>query len=112
MIGVGVVGLGASGYLAFDARDTYNSALDTHCTGAKDMCSDEGLRLTADARGQANLATVFAIAGSVVAAGGLVLYLTAPSSGRAESLSRNAEALYVTPVIGAGAGLVVLGGRY
>jgi tetratricopeptide (TPR) repeat protein len=112
LMGAGAIGLGVAGYLAFDARDTYNAAIDAHCMGAKDMCSDEGLRITGDARSQANLATVVAIAGTVAAAGGLVLYLTAPSSGRAESLSRNAEALYIAPVLGPGAGLVVLGGRY
>jgi tetratricopeptide (TPR) repeat protein len=112
LMGVGAASLGVAGYLTFDARDDYRSALEQHCMSAKDMCNEEGLRLTRDARGRANLATVFAIAGAAVAAGGLVLYLTSPSAGKEESLSRNPEALYLAPVIGDGAGLVVLGGRY
>lgn len=112
LMGVGVASLGVAGYLTFDARDDYRSALTAHCMGARDLCSDEGLRITRDARSRANLATVFALAGAAVVAGGAVLYLTSPSSGQAESLSRNPEALYLAPVIGDGAGLVVLGGRY
>ena len=111
LMAAGAVSLGVSGYLTFDARDTYRGALDTHCMGQKDTCSDEGLRITGDARSRANLATVFAVAGAVVAAGGLALYLTAPRSSEPENLSRNAQ-LYLAPSIGAGAGLVVLGGRY
>lgn len=111
LMAVGAVSLGVSGYLTFDARDTYRGALDTHCMGQKDACSDEGLQITQDARSRANLATVFAVAGAVVAAGGLVLYLTSPRSSEPENLSRNAQ-LYLAPSIGAGAGLVVLGGRY
>lgn len=112
LMGVGAAGLGVSGYLALDANSDYGAALDAHCMSAKDMCNDEGLRLTRDARGQANLATVFAIAGAAAAAGGIVLYLTAPSSGDPESLSRNPEALYLAPAIGDRAGFLVLGGRY
>lgn len=116
LMGVGVASLGGAGYLTFDARDKYNAALDAHCMGAKNMCNEEGLRLTSDARGRANLATVFALAGVAAAAGGLVLYLTAPSAGSQESLSRDSEALneglYVAPVLGEGGGGLVFGGRY
>lgn len=112
IMGAGAASLGVAGYLTFDARDDYRSALEQHCMSAKDMCNEEGLRLTRDARGRANLATVFAIAGAAAVGGGLVLYLTSPRSGKEETLSRDPEALYLAPVIGDGAGLVVLGGRY
>jgi tetratricopeptide (TPR) repeat protein len=112
LMGAGAVSMGLSGYLALDARGDYRSALDAHCMGAKDMCDDEGLRITHDARSRANLATVFALAGAAIAAGGVVLYVTAPGSGKPESLSRNAESLYLAPAIGDRAGFVVLGGRY
>jgi tetratricopeptide (TPR) repeat protein len=112
LMGAGALSLGISTYLTLDARGTYQTALDTHCMGAKDMCNEEGLRITSDARGQANVATVFALVGVAAAAGGVVLYLTTPRPGKAESLSRNPEALYLAPVIGDGAGFVVLGGRY
>jgi tetratricopeptide (TPR) repeat protein len=112
LAGAGAVSLGLAGYLALDARGDYHSALDAHCMGAKDMCDEEGLRLTRDARSRANLATVFAVAGVALAAGGVALYLTAPGSGKSESLSRDPEALYLAPAIGDRAGFVVLGGRY
>jgi tetratricopeptide (TPR) repeat protein len=110
LMGAGAVSLGVTNYLALDARSDYHSALDAHCMGARDMCNEEGLRLTRDARSRANLGTVFAIAGVALAAGGVALYLTAPSSG--ESLSRNPEARYLAPAIGDRAGFVVFGGRY
>lgn len=112
LMGAAAASLGVAGYLSLDARGDYRAALDAHCMGAKDMCSDEGLRITGDARSRANLATVFALVGAAAAAGGLVLYLTAPSSGEPESLSRDVEALYLAPAVGDRAGFVVLGGRY
>jgi tetratricopeptide (TPR) repeat protein len=114
LMGAGAVSMVVSSYLAIDARGDYRSALTMHCMDAKDRCSDEGLRLTSDARGQANLGTVFAVAGVALAAGGVALYLTAPRSGQAESRSPRSdeEALYLAPVIGDRAGMVVLGGRY
>lgn len=104
----GLVGLGVASYLTLDARSTYNDALDTHCMGAKDMCSDEGLRITGDARSRANTATVISIASLVVVAGGVVLYLTAPSARRESEQS----ALYVSPMLTEHAGGVVLGGGF
>ena len=111
LMAAGAVSFGVAGYLTLDARSTYRDALDTHCMGQTNACSDEGLQITHDARGRANVATVFAIAGVAVAAGGLALYLTAPGSSQPESLSRSA-ALYLAPSVGPGAGFVVLGGRY
>ncbi len=112
LMGAGAASLGAAGYLAIDARGDYRDALTLHCMDARDMCNEDGLRLTRDARGQANLATVITIAGAAAVAGGVALLLTAPSSGQPESLSRNPEALYLVPAIGDRAGLLVLGGRY
>jgi tetratricopeptide (TPR) repeat protein len=111
LMGAGALSMGVSGYLALGARGDYRSALDAHCMGAKDMCDDEGLKLTQDARSRANLGTVFAIVGVAMVGGGVALYLTAPS-GKTERRSRDDEALYLAPVIGDRAGLVVLGGRY
>jgi hypothetical protein len=99
----GLVGLGVASYLTLDARSSYNDALDTHCMGAKDMCSDEGLRITGDARSQANTATIITVISVVAVAGGVVLYLTAPKGRSKES----STALYVAPVVGSErAGLV------
>ncbi|HWO26523.1 MAG TPA: hypothetical protein VNO30_47670 [Kofleriaceae bacterium] len=116
MMGAGAVSIGVASYLAFDARSAYQSALGMYCMDAANMCNDEGLRLTRDARSQANLGTVFAIAGVALAAGGVALYLTAPSAASPERRRRGSadddEALYLAPVIGDRAGMLVLGGRY
>lgn len=104
--------MGVATYLALDARGDYRSALDAHCMGAKDMCDDEGLRLTHDARSKANLGTVFGLLGVAMVGGGVALYLTAPKAGAPESSSQSSEALYLAPAIGDRAGFVVLGGRY
>lgn len=112
LMGAGAVGMGTSGYLAIGARSDYRSALDAHCMGATNMCDDEGLRLTHDARSRANLGTIFAVAGAALVGGGVALYLTAPSAGRAERRSRDDEALYIAPALGDRSGFVVIGGRY
>jgi hypothetical protein len=115
LMGAGLASMGVASYLAIDARGDYRSALTMYCMDAADMCNDEGLRLTGDARSQANLGTVFAIAGVALAAGGVALYLTAPSAGSAERRSKSSdeeEAFYLAPVIGDRAGMLVLGGRY
>lgn len=105
----GLAGLGVASYLTLDARSTYNDALEAQCNGAKDMCSDEGLRITGDARSQANTATVITVISLVAVAGGVVLYLTAPSGTSKESRT---SALYVAPVVGGDAGGIVLGGGF
>jgi len=112
LAGAGAVSMGVATYLALDARGDYRSALDMYCMGAKDMCNDEGLRLTHDARGQANLGTVFGLLGMAMVGGGVALYLTAPKADAAERSSQSSEALYLAPAISDRAGFVVLGGRY
>ena len=103
----GLVGMGVATYLTLSARSKYNDAIDTHCMGAKDMCTDEGLSITGDARSQANIATVVTIVSVVAIGGGLVLYLTAP-----KGESREKSALYVAPVVSGDTGGIVLGGGF
>lgn len=117
MAGAGVVGLGVASYLTLDARGTYKDALDAHCGGMANGCNDEGLRITKDARSQANTATIITLASVAVAAGGVVLYLTAPKSSpnerrRDDEEEEDAEARYIMPVVGPGVGGVVWGGTF
>ena len=104
---VGVVGLGVATFLTLDARSTYNDALDTHCMGSKDMCTDEGLSITGDARSQANIATVVTVLSLAAIGGGIVLYLTAP-----KGEARESSALYVAPVVSHDTGGFVVGGGF
>jgi len=103
----GGVAVGVASGLTLSARGKYKDALDAHCMGSTSMCDPQGLRITADARSRANVATVITIAGGAAIVGGVVLYLLAP---RAAS---NAEhALYLTPTVGGDGGGIVFGGRY
>lgn len=104
----GVLGLGAASYLTLDARGTYNDALDAHCMGMANACNAEGLSITADARSQANTATVITLISVAAIAGGVVLYLTAPSGEPA----RETSALYLAPVVSDRSGGFVVGGGF
>ena len=101
--GAGVLGLGIAGFITLDARSSYNDALDAHCMGQKDMCSDEGVQLTNDARGRGNIATGVTILGLAAIAGGVVLYVTAPKTERST---------YIAPTAGRDGAGVVIGGSF
>lgn len=106
---VGLVGLGVASVLTVTARSSYNDALDEHCGGLTDMCNDEGIRITSDAKKRANTATVISIVGGVALATGIVLYLTAPKS---TSKSTTERALHLAPAVTDQGAAVILGGRF
>ncbi len=70
--GVGVVGMGVGGILGLVAKGQFNTA-----KGELQPRQDQDSK---SAVSTANVATVFVVAGAVVAAGGLVFWLTAPSA--------------------------------
>lgn len=107
LIAGGIVGIGVAGVLTVSARGKYKDALDTHCMGMTNACNDEGLQITQDARGTANIATVITIVGGAAIVGGIVLYVIAPKAATDEK-----RALYLTPVVGDDGGGIVFGGRY
>ncbi|HQP38562.1 MAG TPA: hypothetical protein PLI95_25430, partial [Polyangiaceae bacterium] len=74
--GVGLVSLGVAGVFALQTRSKVSDA-EAWCDGAN--CRDpRGVDLHDEAKGTADLATVFGIVGVAAVAGGTVLYLTAP----------------------------------
>jgi hypothetical protein len=76
---VGLAGLGTGAAFGLIARSKNDEALQPqNCPTAK-LCTQNGLDLTSDAKTAAMLSTVSFIAGGVLAAGGIVLVLTAPS---------------------------------
>jgi hypothetical protein len=81
--GVGVVALGVGGVIAFSAKGAYTDARDAHCTGG--VCDADGKRLTDDARTRANTATIVMGVGAVLAVGGAILWLTAPSASESKT---------------------------
>lgn len=123
--GVGVAGLvvgGVFGGLA--ASKTGESS--GHCAdGEPDRCDPTGLSLRQEANDMATIANVAIAAGGVLAAGGVVLYLLAPSpsaastpqgashspmaGGPARPRPASAVTVRVSPVAGAMNGLVVTG---
>lgn len=85
--GVGVVGLGVGAGFGLMALGQKSDA-DPYCgqggTGAND-CYGEGVTLRSDAVSNATVSTIFVAAGAALATGGLVLWLTAPSSSAPKS---------------------------
>ncbi|MFN0247726.1 MAG: hypothetical protein ACKV2T_12640 [Kofleriaceae bacterium] len=115
--GAGVVAIGVASVMTLSARGKYNDALEEHCMGSTSGCNATGFRITRDARSTANVATVITLVGVAAIAGGIVLYLTAPSapppSEKAPPADKPAvQALYVTPTIEAAGGGFVVGGSF
>jgi hypothetical protein len=79
-IGVGVVGIGVGtvfGFLAKSKLDSSNGGSSPPCN-AQDQCTQAGLDDRKSAESFATVSTIGFIAGGVFAAGGVVLFLTAP----------------------------------
>ena len=74
--GVGIVGLGVGALYGLMAKSKKSDS-DSHCF-AGDVCDADGLVLRHEASGRADVATVGFIAGGVLVAAGVVLYLVAP----------------------------------
>jgi hypothetical protein len=86
MIGLGVIGGGVAltgvGLLfGAQANSKWGKAQDAGCNDDGDCPTQAGLKLIDDANGKAKLSTIFVGLGLAAAAGGVVLYLTAPKSG-------------------------------
>ena len=79
--GAGLLSLGTSAILAVVAKSKDDDA-SAFCDG--DRCTDaRAIELTNDAEGLANAATATFVIGAVLAAGGVVLWLVAPSAKQA-----------------------------
>jgi hypothetical protein len=76
-LGVGVAGLGTGVALGFVAKNQYDGA-GAHCQGS--VCDASGKQTTDAARSLGDAATAVFVVGGVVAAAGVVLWLTAPAS--------------------------------
>ncbi|WP_437669638.1 hypothetical protein [Sorangium sp. So ce131] len=80
-VGLGVAGLGAGTVLGFMAKSTFDEANEKgECDDAGNCKNAIGITMRDDAVTQGNIGTAVFIAGAVLAAGGAVLWLTAPSS--------------------------------
>jgi hypothetical protein len=112
LIAYGTAGVGGaliliSSYMALSARSKYNDALSAHCMNMKDMCDQQGLTATHDARHEANVATVLFLLGGAAVGGGVALYLLAPHAATSDE-----HALRIAPELRRDGGGIVLGGRF
>jgi hypothetical protein len=95
--GVGVVGIGVGSAFGLIAKSKNDQALQNCRTST--LCSQTGLDLTSDAKSAATVSTISFIAGGVALAGGIVLWLTAPSSSPS-----SATGLRFVPLVGSSLG--------
>ena len=92
--GVGVVALGVSGVFGLISMG-HKSDVDKNCDPTNG-CNQAGSDASKSAVHTGNVSTGFFIGGAILAAGGLVLYLTAPRT-------KSAASLRITPAIGGAA---------
>ena len=103
LVGVGVVGLGVGTVFGLSAKSKYNDAFDSGaCDRSTKQCDAPGQSAVDDARSKATLSTILFAAGGVLAVGGAIVFLTAPST--------HARALHVAPTTYAGGAGLSLGG--
>jgi serine/threonine-protein kinase len=97
--GVGIVGIGVGTYFGIDAISKNNTSNQTGCNG--NLCSAGAYSTRQDAQSSAMVSTIAFVAGGVLAAAGVTLWLVAP---------KGDAAAQVTPVaIVGGGGLTVTG---
>ena len=102
--GVGVVSLGLGAYFGLRAKSQLDDSNAGHCNAAG-VCDSAGLQGRVDALNSATASTIAFIAGGALAAGGAILYLTAPKTRTPGSVS-------VGPTVAAGGAGVVARGAW
>lgn len=75
--GAGIVALGVGTYFGIDAKNKYDQSNSSGCQG--DHCTPTAASIRRDALSSATASTVGFVAGGVLLAGGVVLWLVAPS---------------------------------
>jgi hypothetical protein len=91
--GVGLAAIGVGSVFGVQAASAKSDS-DAHCDG--NVCDDEGFRLREDGIVSGNVATALFIGGGAAVAGGVVLFLTAPSAKRAKT-EAYAPSIVVSP---------------
>lgn len=122
---VGALGAGAGVALGFVAKGTFDESNKANCDVATNVCNPEGLTQRSDAVNLGNIATGVLVAGAVIGAAGIVLWITAPSAPAAPKAglvlpgakAAVQGALNTTPVltdvqVGATPGGLVVRGRF
>lgn len=79
---VGVVGLGLAGVFSVVAKNDYNGSLTNCQAGNASLCNTTGVSQRSTARTYGDVASVAVAVGAAALAGGLVIWITAPSAER------------------------------
>jgi hypothetical protein len=106
--GAGIVGLGLSGYFGLHASSlNSDSKSGGHCD-ANNTCDATGLAKRNDAVSASNIATIALVAGGVLTAAGVTLFLV---GGRKDAKADTAR-VEATPAVGPGVAAVLVRGRF
>ncbi len=108
LIGFGLAGLATGGAFALASRTTYGAS-SPHCNG--NLCDATGVQRRDEARTYGDVATIALGAGAAVFIGGVITYVTAPSS-TSHAVPTTSRRAQVAPMIGPGVTGVSLGGRF
>lgn len=100
--GAGLAALAAGGVLGGLASSKWSEAQESHCR-TDTLCDAEGVSLAGDAKTFAGASTGLFIGGGALAAGGLILFVTALGG------KTTTTGLVVTPVVGSTRGVSVAG---
>jgi hypothetical protein len=109
LVGVGVVGVVLGSVFGLQAKSKNDQALQSQNCRTSSVCDQQGLNLTNDAKNSATISTIAFAVGGVAVAGGLVLWLTAPSSSPRPAATTG---LRVTPQIAPTYGGVTMEGAW
>jgi hypothetical protein len=102
---VGILGLGTGAVFGFIAKSKNDQALEPQNCRTSTLCTQAGLSLTDDAKRAATVSTVSFIAGGVLVAAGVTLWLAAPSRDRRTGVR-------VAPVVAQSGGGLSLDGAF
>ena len=78
-LAAGVVGLGVGVGFGFIAKSTFDESNKSDCDVKTNVCNDAGLKTRLDAVDQGNIGTAIGVAGGVIGAAGLALWIFSPS---------------------------------
>jgi hypothetical protein len=118
--GVGLAGVVVGAVFGGLALSNWSGLLQNHCHGSPTMCDATGIAQGADARRNSTISTIGFIAGGVVLATGVVVFVTAPrrvatapTTGWAPGVGAvDAASLFVTPDLGPGRAGLRAGGAF
>lgn len=116
MVGLGV---GAAGLLGIVVGSIYgvktgntNAEALRHCRAGSNQCDAQGVSLGEDAFGSATVSTAAFVIGGAAAAGGAIMFLTAPSYAPQSKQAIARRRLEARPVVGWGFGGVTVKGEW